>query len=446
MDHRNTAAPVRYARDALWVRAGVGLRGSGGTRVALTGPRRLARLAEIWRRLEAASSDPDVSPVAFVSSTFVEDSAVSSVLHVPASVRRVSEEGEWTQFVSSAALADALAADAEGLGEHAAHAARELPDGDLGLTRDEDDEETGDTLPPPSAGKGRGAKRYTRLVKRVLTRIAAGEAEKVVTSRAVDLTLTPDVLGALPATLAEAYPNAWTFAVGGLVGATPEMLAARDGDRVTSRVLAGSLPRGTRPDDELRAELTSSERFAAEHAHAARSVIDGLARVLTLENSEPEPFVLELPNILHLATDVVGTPTGQVGLLDVVDGIHPTAAVGGTPTDAALAIIADLETHDRGRYAGPVGWLDAAGDGEIGLALRCGQVDGHSIRLYAGGGIVAGADPAAELAETEGKLRPMREALGDVTATSEGDTNPAPEGDPAATSDDDATPAPEGDE
>jgi menaquinone-specific isochorismate synthase len=175
-------------------------------------------------------------------------------------------------------------------------------------------------------------------------------------------------------------------------------------------------------------------------------VIDGLARVLTLENSEPEPFVLELPNILHLATDVVGTPTGQVGLLDVVDGIHPTAAVGGTPTDAALAIIADLETHDRGRYAGPVGWLDAAGDGEIGLALRCGQVDGHSIRLYAGGGIVAGADPAAELAETEGKLRPMREALGDVTATSEGDTNPAPEGDPAATSDDDATPAPEGDE
>jgi menaquinone-specific isochorismate synthase len=412
MDHRNTAAPVRYARDALWVRAGVGLRGSGGTRVALTGPRRLARLAEIWRRLEAASSDPDVSPVAFVSSTFVEDSAVSSVLHVPASVRRVSEEGEWTQFVSSAALADALAADA----------ARELPDGDLGLTRDEDDEETGDTLPPPSAGKGRGAKRYTRLVKRVLTRIAAGEAEKVVTSRAVDLTVTPDVLGALPATLGEAYPNAWTFAVGGLVGATPEMLAARDGDRVTSRVLAGSLPRGTRPDDELRAELTSSERFAAEHAHAARSVIDGLARVLTLENSEPEPFVLELPNI------------------------HPTAAVGGTPTDAALAIIADLETHDRGRYAGPVGWLDAAGDGEIGLALRCGQVDGHSIRLYAGGGIVAGADPAAELAETEGKLRPMREALGDVTATSEGDTNPAPEGDPAATSDDDATPAPEGDE
>jgi menaquinone-specific isochorismate synthase len=365
---------------------------------------------------------------------------------VPASVRRVSEEGEWTQFVSSAALADALAADAEGLGEHAAHAARELPDGDLGLTRDEDDEETGDTLPPPSAGKGRGAKRYTRLVKRVLTRIAAGEAEKVVTSRAVDLTVTPDVLGALPATLGEAYPNAWTFAVGGLVGATPEMLAARDGDRVTSRVLAGSLPRGTRPDDELRAELTSSERFAAEHAHAARSVIDGLARVLTLENSEPEPFVLELPNILHLATDVVGTPTGQVGLLDVVDGIHPTAAVGGTPTDAALAIIADLETHDRGRYAGPVGWLDAAGDGEIGLALRCGQVDGHSIRLYAGGGIVAGADPAAELAETEGKLRPMREALGDVTATSEGDTNPAPEGDPAATSDDDATPAPEGDE
>src|SRR4029077_19251778 len=126
-------------------------------------------------------------------------------------------------------------------------------------------------------------------------------------------------------------------------------------------------------------------------------------------------FVLELPNLWHLATDVAGELADHASSLDLVASLHPTAAVAGTPTDAAIRLIRRLEPFDRGRYAGPVGWVDANGDGEWAIALRCAQIsetDPHQIRLFAGCGIVAGSDPAAELAESNAKLIPMRESLG----------------------------------
>jgi len=125
----------------------------------------------------------------------------------------------------------------------------------------------------------------------------------------------------------------------------------------------------------------------------------------------PRPELIRLPNVQHLGTWVHGTLAAERSALALVAAVHPTAAVGGTPTDAAVEVIRELESMDRERYAGPVGWVDADGNGEWGIALRCAQLDGKRARLFAGGGIVAGSDPAAELAETESKFRPMRNAL-----------------------------------
>jgi menaquinone-specific isochorismate synthase len=131
-------------------------------------------------------------------------------------------------------------------------------------------------------------------------------------------------------------------------------------------------------------------------------------------NVPESPFVLHLPNVMHLATDVTGVldPTDGATSLSLAAALHPSAAVGGTPTDLAVRTIAELEGMDRGRYAGPVGWMDATGDGEWGIALRCGAVDGARVRLFAGCGIVAGSDPQAELAEAQAKFVPLRDALG----------------------------------
>ena len=149
---------------------------------------------------------------------------------------------------------------------------------------------------------------------------------------------------------------------------------------------------------------------------------DALADVVDLDEAHPEPSVLTLPNVHHLATSVTGRLTGGEGtVLDVVARMHPTAAVGGTPTDAAVEVIGRVEPVDRGRYAGPVGWLDQDGDGEIALALRCAQQVRAAepdpdlsavMRLHAGGGIVAGAVAEEEVAEIGAKFSPMRRALG----------------------------------
>jgi menaquinone-specific isochorismate synthase len=139
-----------------------------------------------------------------------------------------------------------------------------------------------------------------------------------------------------------------------------------------------------------------------------RAALAPLCQELTVPD---EPELLRLSNLIHLATPVRGRLSEERSVLDVVAALHPTPAVGGTPTDSALDLIRELETMDRGRYAGPVGWIDARGDGEWGIALRCAQVEGARARLYAGGGIVAGSDPDAELAETQTKFRAMRDAI-----------------------------------
>ncbi len=145
------------------------------------------------------------------------------------------------------------------------------------------------------------------------------------------------------------------------------------------------------------------------------SVAEALAPFCSGMHVPDAPYVLELPNVLHLATDIAAVADHGTSALRLAAALHPSAAVCGTPTEQARAMIAELERMDRGRYAGPVGWIDAHGDGEWGIALRCGQLDEtdpRQIRLFAGCGIVAGSDPAAELAEAAAKLVPMRDALG----------------------------------
>ena len=214
------------------------------------------------------------------------------------------------------------------------------------------------------------------------------------------------------------YPSTWLFLVHGLIGATPELLVRLSKSLVTSRVLAGTIRKTGNEDRDLAlaASLAKSSKDLEEHEYAVRSVADALAPFCSSTNVPESPFVLHLSNVMHLATDVTGVlndSAKQADIFTLIQQLHPSAAVCGTPTNAAKKFIIDFEKMNRERYAGPVGWIDANGDGEIAIALRCGQLsqDNKSIRIFAGCGVVAGSDPANELAESQAKLMPMRTAL-----------------------------------
>ncbi len=256
------------------------------------------------------------------------------------------------------------------------------------------------------------APQHMRAVATAVERIRAGHLSKVVLAR--DLLATaedPIDPRILLRRLAVRFPSCYTFACDGLVGATPELLVRRMGGLVESLVLAGTIARDTDDPSAAAATLFTSAKDREEHSYAAdmvRTALTPLCRDLTVPD---EPELLRLSNLIHLATPITGRLEGQRSVLDVVAALHPTPAVGGTPTDTALDLIRELEMIDRGRYAGPVGWIDSRGDGEWGIALRCAEINGPRARLYAGGGIVAGSDPAAELAEAQTKLRAMQYAI-----------------------------------
>jgi menaquinone-specific isochorismate synthase len=272
-------------------------------------------------------------------------------------------------------------------------------------------------MPPVQVSSGDEAA-WRTAVSTAVEVIATGEVNKVVLARAVEARAEGhlDVRSVL-ARLAAEYPMCWTFHVDGMVGATPELLARVDHGLVTSRVLAGTIRMtGDEMGDLARAgALARSSKDREEHEYAVGSVTQVLAAHCTSVNVPDEPSVLHLPNVMHLATDITGALSQPVGALDLVRELHPSAAVCGTPTLAAARVIDRLEGLDRGRYAGPVGWIDAAGDGEWCIALRCAEIDRNDparLRLFAGCGIVAASDPASEWAESEAKLEPMRAALG----------------------------------
>lgn len=374
-------------RPVSWVRGGDGLVGWGAVaRWTGLGPDRFAEADEWWQEFVAGLDVadeiglPGTGPVGFASFTFGDDSP-GSVLVVPRVVVGRRGGRAWiTEF-------------AEGDGPSAVRAVSPVrPSGTLRYSDGH--------LP---------VGRYRAAVAEAVRRMQAGELDKAALAHdLLAVCAEPHDPRFLLGGLARRYPTCWSFAVEGLVGATPELLVRRTGDVVESRVLAG-----TTWGDGRAGRLVGSVKDRREHALAVDSLAEALEPLCTALEVPEEPEVLALHNVSHLASDVRGRldAAAPATLLQLAEAVHPTAAVGGTPRKVAVDLITELEEMDRGRYAGPVGWLDARGDGELGIALRCAQLDGPVARLFAGCGIVADSDPDVEVREAAAKLVAVRDAL-----------------------------------
>ena len=258
------------------------------------------------------------------------------------------------------------------------------------------------------------AEDFKTAVAAGISAINSTQLEKVVLGRdlVMPINAAPDLSRALTR-LHEKYPKCWTYQIGNVFGASPELLLRADGGEVSARVLAGTAGRGTDPDvDRAIADgLAHSQKNRHEHDYAVNSMVKALEPFCEVVEADSEPFSLALPDLWHLATEVTGTLRASVSLLDVIEKLHPTAAVAGTPTEMAEQLISQLEPFDRAGYAGPVGWLSSDGAGELAIALRGGIIEKDQIRAIAGCGIVAESDPEAELAETELKFKAVRYAF-----------------------------------
>ena len=376
-----------------WIRGGEGLVGWGThATTTVSGPNRFTDARNWWHaQLEGFAVTNSVhgngtGPVLFASFSFSPND--ESVLIIPKVIVGKKGEKSWITWFGSA------------------------PQPELDVTTPEINHNsiTWD-------GPGDADIDWKARVSAAVNRIQSGALDKVVLARDFTGRSHSDIdPRPILKKLAAEYPSTWCFAVGGLVGATPELLLRLSRKMVTSRVLAGTISKTG--DDErdlaLAGSLARSSKDLEEHEYAVRSVADALEPFCTSTNVPESPYVLHLANVMHLATDVTGALAEKLSHVDaftILEQLHPSAAVCGTPREQAAQLIAEIEGMSRGRYAGPVGWIDAAGDGELGIALRCGQINERAIRIFAGCGIVAGSDPAIELAESEAKLVPMRSAL-----------------------------------
>ena len=376
-----------------WVRGGEGLVGWGvHASTTVSGRDRFEDARKWWhQQLETFSISNSVhgsgtGPVLFTSFSF--DRNQESVLVIPKIIVGQKGANSWITWIGSAAqpqLAETVPA--------LAPSTFTFSDGTL--TSDE----------------------WKKRVTEVINRVNTNGVDKVVLAR--DIVANSDSeIDARPIlkTLSSEYPSTWVFSVDGLVGATPELLLRLSRGMVTSRVLAGTIPK-TGDDDKdlaLAASLARSSKDLEEHEYAVRSVADALDPFCSSTNVPESPFVLHLANVMHLATDVTGAlieSKQHVDAFSLLKNLHPSAAVCGTPRNLAFDVIDEIEGMDRGRYAGPVGWIDASGDGELGIALRCGQITDRKIRIFAGCGIVAGSIPDKEVEESNAKMIPMKSAL-----------------------------------
>jgi len=376
-----------------WISGGEGLVGWGtAARVELDGPEPFADAQRWWTAVTgtAVVQDeirlPGSGLVAFGSFAFDADAA-TSVLIVPEVVVGHRDGAWWITTIGDGPAA-------------LLHPSQPRASGEVSF-----------------ADGSRTPTEWMAVVADAVRRIGAGAVEKVVLARDVEVRTSEPVDVRWPLRqLARDYAGCWTFAVDGLLGATPEMLVRLQDGVATSRVLAGTLRRSGDANRDVRqaSAFARSIKDIEEHGYGVGSVSDALALHCASVEVPADPFVLELPNVMHLASDVRGVVVDGSTSLGLVADLHPSAAVCGTPTAVALQLIREIEGLDRRRYAGPVGWLDASGDGEWGIALRCGEVDPQDpcrVRLFSGCGIVAGSQPERELAESVAKLVPMRDAL-----------------------------------
>ncbi|GAB3401916.1 chorismate-binding protein [Schumannella luteola] len=377
----------------VFIRRGDGVAGLGeALRLEFSGPDRIRDAAAAWKRIVAAATITDPvrlsgsGLIAFGAFSFADESARTSVLIVPRVILGRRDGVSWVTRIDGAA-------DTVGATPLGAEYRLLFKPGALG----------------PDA--------YRDAVATAVQRIQSDEG----LSKAV---IARDKVGRLPegadlrrvlTELALGYPDTWTFAVDGLIGSSPETLVRVKRGTVSARVLAGSVGRGADAESDHAAALAlaTSQKDLDEHRFAVQSVLDSLRPHTPSLVASELPFTLKLPNLWHLASDVEGTLADGSTALDLVCELHPTAAVAGTPREAALAEIGSLEPFDRQRWGGPVGWVNADGDGKWAIALRSAEIAAdRTITAYAGAGIVAESDPERELAETTLKFRPIVEAFG----------------------------------
>jgi len=376
-----------------WVRGGDGVVGWGvHASTTVKGPNRFNDARTWWHsQLEKFAITNNVQgsatgPILFTSFSFSPEE--ESVLVIPKVIVGMNSGISWITWVGSDSQPQLL------------DSTEKVSNPTLTWTNDE-----------------QATEHWITRVAQAVARIHSGDIEKVVLARDLTATAAQPIDGrSALRKLSDTYPSTWIFNVAGLIGATPELLLRLKRGMVTSRVLAGTISKSgddTR-DLALAGSLARSSKDLEEHEYAVRSVADALEPFCSSTNIPETPFVLHLANVMHLATDVTGALIESKSNIDVftlLNQLHPSAAVCGTPTDKAAQVISEIESMSRGRYAGPVGWIDARGDGELGIALRCGQITENIIRLYAGCGIVAGSDPEKELAESEAKFSAMKSAL-----------------------------------
>ena len=354
-------------------------------RLSFRGEKRTQQLADGWRELlagleiedEAGSDSPGL--IALTSITFDAESREESVLILPLETLILSAAGSYRISIDGTKTSQKT----------------EVPQGHF-TTGQQTDE------------------KFIEAVDKAIKVIETGRIEKVVLAKDLVLPISsePD-LGVPLKRLHERYPDCWTYKIGNVFGASPELLLKAEDGRVSARVLAGTAARGTDPDvDKAIADgLSHSLKNKHEHLYAVQSLVNELKPFCESVEFDQEPFSLPLPDMWHLATDVRGVLKPQFSLLDVIQKLHPTAAVAGTPRDLAIEMIRELEPFDRGGYAGPVGWLSSNGSGEIAIALRGGIIEKNQIRALAGCGIVSESTPQAELEETELKFKAVRWAF-----------------------------------
>jgi salicylate biosynthesis isochorismate synthase len=386
-----------------------------------TGAERFATVADRWRALSAtAVSDagedaPGAGLVAVGGFAFARDGGGTphwrgfepASLTVPElALARHERRGETVVVMTLAALAnpDDIAEELLTRLERRVSelGARELP-----------------MLDPAPTGRFQVAsamppEHYEQAVSRAVELIAAGTLEKIVLAREV-LVHAPRAYdpAAVFGVLREEFPSCFVFCVGRgeatLIAASPELLIRREGHRVSTLALAGSTRRSADPavDEHLGERLLRDESYREEHAIVARRIERTLRPHAIWVTAAPEPELVRMANIQHLATPIRAQLAAPMEALELAGLMHPTPAVGGEPLASAAPLIPALEGLDRGWYAGPVGWTDAAGDGEFCVALRCALLRENVARCYAGNGIVRDSDPASELAETEVKLQAL---------------------------------------
>jgi len=374
-----------------WVRNGEGLVGWGVyATTKVKGPNRFEDARKWWHQqldtfnINNEVHGPGTGPVLFTSFSF--DESEESELVIPQVIVGKRNQSTWITWIGNQTQPKLL-------------------------------ERVSVNLLPKINWRESDIEAWKEKVRTAVTEIQEDLLDKVVLAREIIADAETQVdPRAVIRNLAKEYPGTWVYSNNGLVGATPELLIRLSNSMVVSRVLAGTISKtgDDQKDLALAASLARSSKDLEEHEYAVRSVADALSPFCSSTNVPDAPFVLHLSNVMHLATDVTGAIKEGHKVFDIfaiLSKLHPSAAVCGTPTAIASQLIKRIEGINRRRYAGPIGWVDAKGEGEQGIALRCGFIQGNQVHAYAGCGIVAGSDAAREVAESQAKFLPIINAL-----------------------------------